>query len=260
VSKIKKQEIGHEMDMKPFVNFMIILASALIVCVEFSKIAFIDLRLPEGRGSNVQKAQTEQPMEDKSAKLLLTAIVTDSVVTLGAKGGFLPTMFYREYHRYVDKTDGVEVTVPFKAGEVVKNPNTGRELSVFERMDIFLYVVDTNGQIIDGLYTNDGEMLTNSEGFAIQKASPGDTVYTVTNPRRMILVKGSEHFAPRHLSAYDELKNRLLKIKERFTNVDDPEDIIIAAENEVMYDKIVQIMDISREAGFPNIAIAKLRS
>ena len=34
----------------------------------------------------------------------------------------------------------------------------------------------------------------------------------------------------------------------------------IAAENEVLYDKIVQIMDVARLAGYANIMIAKVRA
>lgn len=256
----KKIEIGQELDMIPFVNFMIILASALIICVEFSKMAFIDLKLPEGRGSNVQDAQTERPMEDKSNKLLLTAIVTDSVVTLGAKGGFMPSLFYREFHEYADKATREAVTVQYKPGEEVKNPKTGRVLTVYERMEIYLYVVDSTGTIMNSMYTAKNEMLTNAEGYPVETVSAGDTVYTVTSPRRMVIVNNPSQFQKRPLSAYDELKNRLMKIKERYPDADDAEDIIIAAENEVIYDKIIQLMDCSREAGYPNIAIAKLRS
>ncbi len=256
----KKVDIGQELDMKPFVNFMIILASALIVCVEFAKMAFIELKLPEGRGSNVAKAQKTPSLADESNKLLLTAIITDSVVTLGAKNGFLPTLFYKEFHRYVDKVDGTEVMVQYKPGEVVKNPNTGRELTIYERNEILLYVIDTLGTIMKCMYTAAGEMVTNAEGFPVEKANVGDTVYTLGNPRRMEIVASQSQLQQKSLSAYDELKNRLFKIKERFVDVEDPDDIIIAAENEVLYDKIVQIMDASREAGFNKIAIAKLRS
>lgn len=256
----KKIEVGQELDMIPFVNFMIILASALIICVEFSKMAFIDLKLPEGRGSNVQQAQTERSMEDKSNKLLLTAIVTDSVVTLGAKGGFMPSLFYREFHEYSDKETREAITVQYKPNEEVKNPKTGRVLSVYERMEIYLYVVDSTGKIMNTMYTERNEMLTNAAGFPVESVSPGDTVYTTTSPRRMVVVNNMAQFKQRPLSAYDELKNRLMKVKERYPDADDAEDIIIAAENEVIYDKIIQLMDTAREAGYPNIAIAKLRA
>lgn len=256
----KKVEVGQELDMQPFVNFMIILASVLVACVEFAKMAFIELKLPEGRGSQVQKAQKAPPQTEESNKLLLTAIITDSVVTLGAKSGFLPTLFYKEYHKYLDKVDATELMVEYKPGEVVKNPTTGRELSIYERDEIFLYVLDSTGQIMKCMYTKAGEMVTNKDGFPVDRANVGDTVYTLGNPRKMEIVRSANQLDLRNLSAYDELKNRLLKIRERFLEVEDPDDIIIAAENEVLYDKIVQIMDVSRESGFNKISIAKLRS
>jgi biopolymer transport protein ExbD len=260
MAKRKEIEIGQELNMQPFVSFMIILASVLIACVEFAKMAFIELKLPEGRGSQVKQAQKAQSQAEESNKLLLTAIITDSVVTLGAKSGFLPTLFYREYHRYMDKVDGTEVMVEYKPGVPVKNPTTGRELSIYERDEIYLYVLDSTSNIMKCMYTKSDEMVTNIEGFPVEKVSVGDTVYTLGTPRRMQIVKSSDQLVQKSLSAYDELKNRLLKIRERFVDVEDPEDIIIAAENEVLYDKIVQIMDVSREAGFNKIAIAKLRS
>jgi len=121
-------------------------------------------------------------------------------------------------------------------------------------------VTDTLGEVIECMYDKKGVLVTGFEGFPLEKVSAADTVYTVEYPRRVVIVKDPSEFTRQPLSAYDELKNRLLKVKERFTMVEDPEDIIIAAENEVLYDKIIQIMDVAREAGFPNAAIAKLRS
>jgi biopolymer transport protein ExbD len=110
------------------------------------------------------------------------------------------------------------------------------------------------------MYTTKGALVTSAEGFPKQSLNVGDTVYTVTNPRQVLIVKNPAEFVSRNLSAYDELKNRLMKVKERYPDAEDAEDIIVAAENEVIYDKIIQLMDVAREAGFPNISIAKLRS
>jgi biopolymer transport protein ExbD len=74
-----------------------------------------------------------------------------------------------------------------------------------------------------------------------------------------MIVKDPSEFVLQPMSAYDELKNRLMKVKERYREADDGNDIIIAAENQVIYDKVVQIMDAARAAEFPNISIAKLR-
>ena len=87
-----------DIDLKPFINFLVVLIPVLMVSAEFAKISIINLKLPEGRGSNIETKQTTQPVEDPN-KMLLTMIVTDSVVTIGAKNGFMPTLFYKEYHK-----------------------------------------------------------------------------------------------------------------------------------------------------------------
>jgi biopolymer transport protein ExbD len=54
--------------------------------------------------------------------------------------------------------------------------------------------------------------------------------------------------------------NTLLRIHERHTNVADRDALTIACEDEVVYDKIVKLMDIARHAGFAEISIARLRA
>lgn len=260
MAKFKKQKIEQELEMKPFINFMITLVPVLIMSVEFAKISIIEMKLPEGRGSQTTSAQTEQSPEDVSNKLLLTAIITDSVVTLGAKGGFLPSLFYREYHKYSARDDFEEFTVEYTPGKPVKHPKSGRDMTVYERQELFLYLCDENRNLIEGMYTQAGEMLTDVEGIPKASVNAGDTVYALTEPRMMIVVKNPADFKKKPISAYDELRNRLMKVKSRFTTAEDGDEIIIAAENEVLYDKIVQIMDSARLAGFPGISIAKLRA
>jgi biopolymer transport protein ExbD len=257
---------GHDLniDLKPFINFLVVLIPVLMLSAEFAKISIINLKLPEGRGSSPSIKQTKAPEQDDSDKLLLTMIVTDSVVTLGAKGGFLPSLFYREFHKYVSREDrSVEVTVEFDPAnpkKQVKNPKSGKPFLINERQEILLYVTDENRNIINCLYTKNGEMLTDGIGNPIKETKTGDTVYILTNPRRMVVVSAPGQYTLRPLSAYDEMKNRLMKIKQRYVDVPDANDIILAAENQVAYDKIVQLMDVARAAEFPNIAISKLRS
>jgi len=261
MSKLKRPDIEpQEMDLKCFMNLMVVLIPMLLISAEFAKVAIIDIKLPEARGSNVVNEQKEQPNENKDEKLLLTAIITDSVVTLGAKGGFMPSLFYREYHRYLTKDNYDTIIEYTPGGKQPVNARTGKEFTVHERYEIYLRTTDENRNIIMSLYTEFDEMLTNTDGFAVQTVSPGDTVFALTNPRRRIIVTDPSKFKSKPLSAYDELKNRLMQVKERYREAVDNEDIIIAAENEVIFDKIVQIMDAARTAEFPNISIAKLRS
>ncbi|MDR0307666.1 MAG: biopolymer transporter ExbD [Chitinispirillales bacterium] len=246
-----------ELDLKCFMNLMVVLIPLLIVSAEFAKVAVIDIKLPDSRGTQTDSTQTKQSAEDKSNKMLLTAIVTDSAITLGAKGGFMPSLFYREYHRYITK-DGYDALIEYGPGISPKHPD-GRELTDHERYDIFLYSTDDKREIIKSAYTKYGELLTDIEGIAVKSVNAGDTVFALTNPRRRIIVSNPVEFESKPLSAYDELKNRLMKIKERYRDAEDADDLIIAAENEVIFDKIVQIMDAARGAEFPNISIAKLR-
>jgi biopolymer transport protein ExbD len=262
MKKRKKLCGSSEIDLKPFMNIIVTLIPVLLMSAEFAKIAVIDIKLPEGRGSTTQVKQTVAPEEDKSNKLLLTAIITDSVVTLGAKGGFLPSLFYKEFHKYIAKDDHEELLVPYKLGEKVYHPKSHREMTIYERYEIFLYVTDENRNILKTLYTkNTKQMLTDAMGSPVSSVKPGDTVFALTTPRMMMIVKDPGEFESQPMSAYDELKNRLMKIKERYRESapDDADNIIIAAENQVIYDKIVQIMDASRSAEFPVISIAKLR-
>jgi biopolymer transport protein ExbD len=265
-SKMVEEGGGHDLniDLKPFINFLVVLIPVLMLSAEFAKISIINLKLPEGRGSSTSVKQIVAPPNEDADKLLLTMIVTDSVVTLGAKGGFLPSLFYREFHKYVSREDrSVEVTVEFDPSnpkKQVKNPKSGKPFLINERQEILLYVVDENRKIINCLYTKNGEMLTDGAGNPLKEAKAGDTAFILTNPRRQVIVTDPGQFGLRPLSAYDEMKNRLMKIKQRYADVSDANDIILAADNEVAYDKIVQLMDVARAAEFPNIAISKLRS
>jgi biopolymer transport protein ExbD len=257
----KTLTVSQDMDLKPFMNLMVTLIPMLLISAEFAKVAVIDIKLPEQRGSQTKTAVAKPPEEDKSEKLLLTAIIPDSVVTLGAKGGFMPSLFYKEYHHYVANDDNEDFTVEYEPGKPVKHPKTGRDMTIYERYDIYLYTIDGETRnMIKTLYTNLGEMLTNANSEPVQQANVGDTLYALSNPRRVIVVKNPAEFELKPMSAYDELKNRLMKVKERYRDAEDGNDVIIAAENQVIYDKIVQIMDKAREAEFPNISIAKLRS
>jgi biopolymer transport protein ExbD len=270
-NKLKRPNIeAEDVNLMPFMNLMVVLIPMLLVSAEFAKVAVIDIKLPEARGSNTDVTQKNPPDENKDEKLLLTAIITDSVVTLGAKGGFLPSLFYTEYHRYVTR-DGLDTLIEYKTAidpkdgkskpVMPKDPRTGQDLTIYQRNEIFLYTVEPESRkVIETLYTSYGEMLTNVDGNAVGvNVNVGDTVYALTNPRRLIVVTNPADFQKKPLSAYDELKNRLMKLKERYRDAADADDLIIAAENEVIYDKIVQIMDAAREAEFPNISIAKLR-
>lgn len=247
-----------EMDLKVFMNLMVVLIPMLLVSAEFAKVSVMDISLPEDTGSTPEVRDESRPDEDK--RLKLTAIITDSVLTLGAKGGFLPSIHFKEYHKYITKDDNTEVLLPFERGRKVYHPENGRELLPSERQEILLYSCSELGKVKNGFYTEYGELLIDEKNQPVSHVKKGDLVYVSSHPKRIITVDNPSSFLSRPLSAYDELQVRLSAIKERFSDTPDADDIIIAAEDNVAYDKIVQIMDQAREAGFGNVMISKLRS
>lgn len=154
MSKKLKTELSPapELDLKCFMNLMVVLIPLLLVQAEFAKVAVIDIKLPEARGSQTRSAVTEQPQEDKSTKILLTAIITDSVVTLGAKGGFMPSLFYREFHRYITK-DGLDSLIEYEPGKAPRHPN-GRELTVTNAMIFFCILQTTAATLLTACTPN----------------------------------------------------------------------------------------------------------
>jgi biopolymer transport protein ExbD len=53
---------GDNIDLKPFINYLVVLVPVLMLSSEFAKISIINLKLPEGRGSNVAQAQNAPPI------------------------------------------------------------------------------------------------------------------------------------------------------------------------------------------------------
>jgi biopolymer transport protein ExbD len=246
-----------EMDLKPFMNLMVVLIPMLLLSAEFAKVAIVDIQLPQDRGSTPARPDKTPPLTDN--KLKLTAIITDSAVTLAAKGGFLPSIRYREFHTYIARDDQTKFTVAYEPGKTVYHPVNGRAMTVFERDDILLHACDEQGTIVRALYTKYNELVTDADGKPLAGVAAGDTAYVLSNPRRRAVVDNPQDFTLQPLSVYDELQNRLMKIGERYSDAEDRNAIIIAAENEVVYDKIVQLMDRARSANYPEISISKLR-
>ena len=55
--------VAQEADMKPFMNLMVVLIPLLLLSAEFAKIAVIDMKLPENRGSQTKRTVKKPPKE-----------------------------------------------------------------------------------------------------------------------------------------------------------------------------------------------------
>lgn len=253
----KKLSAGIDLDLKPVMNLMVVLIPVLLVSSEFARISVIDIKLPEG-GVNTSPVK-EKGLQDETRKLQLTVILTDSVLTLGSSGGFLPSIYYREFHNYITRDDRSEVTVEFTKDKQPLHPGNKRPLEIGEQHEILLYVCDENRRILNRLYTEHNELLVNNKNESVEKVRKGDTLFTVSEPSRMIVVKDNSRLQLRPLSAYNDLLKYLFKVKERYKGAEDINRITIAAEDKVLYDKLVQVMDKARQALYTDISIARLR-
>jgi len=307
-NKIRKKSAEvKDLDLTIFMALMVCLIPILLVSAEFAKIAIIDITLPRGRGSQTQTTQATKPPEEEQ-KLILTVLISDSALTIGAANGFLPSIFYKEFHDYRSRANGAVMTnveyFPDKLNRETMeyenmpiNPISGLPFTKQDRDEIRLVAYETDDNLnfiqpVTGFYSipqrdaagrvlRDGnDLITRFEGDPVREMNVGDTLFALSTQfstivlavreaevddtteieaRRQIVVDDLSNFEIRDVSAYDYLKSLLVQIRERYQDVEDRNDLIIAAENQIIYDKIVQIMDVARSANLPNISIAKLR-
>lgn len=264
-SKRRKSKVHHEfeVDLKPMINLLVVLIPFLLMCAEFSKITLVEINLP-GRMDESAAAAVRTDEEG----LNLTVIITDYTMTIGAKGGFLPYTNYREFHQYASKTDKATFTVeynPKKANVPVHSPTDNKKMTPQERnvIDLFACVRENpqdSGVIMYAYYNKLGQALTNENGQFLNRLNIGDRVYPLPL-RRTEVVKSISDYKLKPLSAYDKLTTDLLTIRAKYSGLGMPDenDIIIAAEDRVAYDKIIQIIDKCKSTGFLNVSIAKMR-
>ncbi len=299
-----------DVDLTSFMNLMVVLIPILLASAEFAKIATIDINLPEGpRGASASTKETERPEEEPN-KLVLTVLVSDSAMTIGAKSGFLPSIWYQEFHQY----KGIDSQVVYYPDSLNKEtmeyaalPEVdGVKLSVHDREDIFLVAMEDEFTGVKmGWYSKDkGELITDMEGVPVDSIKDGEDYWALTTresfaiaateaqetaasnieagisnevsedaeteaeegpvysdmmTRNKVVGAVSANYVHKRLSAYDLLKSTLVRIRDRYPDAEDRNNLIIAAEDQIMYDKIIQLMDIGRSSNLPEISIAKLR-
>jgi biopolymer transport protein ExbD len=241
----------------PFMNLIVVLIPLLLLAAEFSKISLIELRMP-----NEAKQGTDETTKDEIGAMHerprqnLTILITDSTVILTARGDFLHSIRYRDYS--VDAGPQGRSFAPGLSGSSSR-PVKGRGPDNRSTRETVPIVVDENGSPAECLYTAAGEMVAGPGLVTLAQVRPGDTVWTVGGPAGLSVVSGPAGYSLRHLSLYDALAAALLKARAAAAGAPDTSSVILASEQGVRYQKIVGIMDTAREAGFPEISIARLR-
>jgi biopolymer transport protein ExbD len=249
---------SHEMlvDLKPFINFLVVLIPVLMLSAQFSKIAVVSFTT---KGGVNEDTTSITPLPEKN-DIGLTVFISESTLTIGSNAGFLPSLYYKEFHSFAAKGDRNKVTM------VEVNPASpqnmpARDANQFQKQEILLYSKNpSTNAVVQTLYLKNRNVpVVNNEMKPVSSFGPGDSVYLLDKFMSRAPANSAGTYEMRQLSAYDELKCGLMKIRNAYKGQAGCEDITIAATNRVVYDKIIQIMDVARETGFVNVSISKVR-
>jgi len=257
-----KKHKNKELDLIPVMNLFSILVVTVISMAQFEKLGVLELWLPERSNT-----PTEQPPQVDEGLLNLTVVITDKGVTIGAAGGFQPTTYYQEEVEYRSRSDQHVFRKIFVKGEEVKSPTDGKLMSPYERETIMLNTLAKKDSADPGTYMY---AVTGPDGNALLDTA-GNWYTTVPAVGALYRIVGDEtvkHMDARSLpfckveklSAYQEVARTLEKIHMLYSQRDplppDVDDVVILADDQVIYDKIIQMMDACKSAGFDRVALS----
>jgi biopolymer transport protein ExbD len=112
---------------------------------------------------------------------------------------------------------------------------------------------------VNAVYQRLHGVMVDRAGKVVENLRMGDTLYSLTLSKPvMFVVKNLSDFESKPLSAYDQLASRLIRIKSTYYNMPDADEVKITAEDDVVFDKLIHVMDVCRDFGFPKISLAKV--
>ena len=117
-------------------------------------------------------------------------------------------------------------------------------------------LVDGNNEFLALTGEGDGGV---TPPAALKKPGAGVGVATLTpNSARKLKPEDAAKLIVYPLSAYDEIAKQLIQIHTAFIDLEDVDNIIIVANDDVQFDKIIALMDRAKSAGFVKVNLAKL--
>jgi biopolymer transport protein ExbD len=258
----KKEHHFKDLDLIPVMALFSILVVIVISMATFEKMGVLELWLPE-RGI----AQPDQNQQPDDGLLNLTVIISKTGVTIGAAGGFQPTVFYQEEVEYRSRSDQHVFRKVWVPGEEVKSPTDGKVMTQFERETIMLNTVAKKdsadpGTIMMAAKDIEGNALMDTAGNWYTKVpAPGDLYRVIGDETiRKMDAKTAAFCKVDKLSAYMEVARTLEKIHMLYSTRDplpaDVDDVVILADEDIIYDKVIQMMDACKSAGFDRVALS----
>ena len=289
---IKKSGKVEEPDLLPAMGLFTILIPMLLSMTSFSELAIVEVNLPE-RSMMQMDDQTPPPPDEQALNLSLA--ITDEYLVIGARGGFQPNVYFKEFWVFRCKSDGQ--LIKYAADDVKKAISSGsapkckdgsemdKEKYIYDIESIELDMIEKTseedaGRLMWGIYTSQSEgqpdsvlvdgnsnflaLVGEGEGginppAALKKPGAGVGVATLAqNSTRKLKPEDAAKLVVYPLSAYDEISKQLIQIHTAFIDLEDVDNIIIVANDNVQFDKIIQLMDRAKSAGFVQVNLAKL--
>ena len=188
---------------------------------------------------------------------------------MGAGGGFLPNYYYHQEIEYRSKSDGHSFSKLYVEGEEVSSPTDGKVMTPYERENILLNYLEKKDSADQGSYVHVGanhlgEPVVDSAGDWYKRIpAPGEKFQIVGEySLRTMDAKNNHLYKMKKLSVYDEIAKNLWRIHEQASKREDPpqdiDKIIILAGQDIIYDKIIHVMDAAKYAGFADISLSLL--
>lgn len=290
--ELKKPAKPEEPDLLPAMGLFTILIPMLLSMTSFSKLAIVEVNLPERSMMNMDN---DTPPEPDQQALNLSLAITSDYLVIGARGGFQPNVYFKEMWTFRCKSDSKLITYsPEEVKATVEGGHgpkcqDGKEMDkekyLYEIENIELWALEKTseedpGRVRWALYSSQGENVPdsafvdgNNEFFAmtgegpgglkapagLKKPSAGAAVATLTpNSARKLKPEDAAKSIVYPLSAYDLIAKDLIAIHTQFIDLDDVDNIIIVANDDTQFDKVIQLMDRAKAAEFAKINLAKL--
>lgn len=290
--EIKKPGKPEEPDLLPAMGLFTILIPMLLSMTAFQKLAIVEVNLPE-RSNMVMN--DEPPPEPDQQSLNLSLAVTGDYLVIGARGGFQPNVFFKEMWTFRCKSDAQLITYSVEDVKASVSAGKGPKCKDGKEMDPekYMYEIETielwalektseedPGRIIWAVYSSQGENVPDSvfvdgnnsflaltgEGSmgltpppALKKPGAGVAVATLAeNSARKLKPEDAAKNIIYPLSAYDLIAKDLIAIHTQFIDLEDADNIIVVANDDTQFDKIISLMDRAKAAGFVKVNLAKL--
>ena len=258
---VKKGKVK-ELDLLPVMNLFSILVTVVISMATFEKLGVLELWLPE----RSETVNPDKPNIDEGL-LNLTVVISEKGIVVGAAGGFQPTVYYQEEVEYRSRSDKNLFRKLWVKGETVKSPTDGKIMTPPERESIYLNMISKKDSVDPGTYRMsvlniDGDALLDTAGNWLSTVPANGTPYRIVGDQivRKMTAKDAQYCRVTKLSAYSEVARQLEKIHQSLSLREnlppDADDVVILAGEGIIYDKIIQLMDACKAAGYDKIALS----